>query len=599
MRKSAWVIGAGLLFSSCRQKPAPKSSFDPSTYTYLTRAGTDTLDPDWSYDTASGMVILNIYEPLFTFHGSSTQKLDPLIATEVPSLQNGLISKDGRVYTIPIRQGVRFQDGTPMTPEDVRYSILRFMLTDRDGGPSVLLLEPLLGESQTRDLNGKIKPGIYAKAAKAVQVRGSKLILTLPKPSAPLLAILATWAPILSEKWAASHGAWDGREKTWALFNNPKKQDSPFFEHANGTGPFSLERWDRKNHEIVLKRNEFYWRKPAQLKRVIIRGIDEFETRKLLLEAGDADSIRAGKDQLPQLQNIPGIAISDKLIIGTNPSAFFTFHISTAANSFIGSGRLDGNGIPADFFSHKNIRKAFAYSFDFQGYIRDLENGTGVQPNGCIPTGLLGHNPNQKKYELNLKKATAYFKKALGGQVWEKGFRFTLPYQSGSTAAEAVAHIFKHNIESLNPKFQIDTRPIDWPGLLDAMNSSKLPIFIIGWVADYPDPDDFAFPLMDSRGVYGSVQGYKSSRADYLIEKAASAIDPKKREELYRQVQAIEYDDVPHLLIVEPSELRVQRSWVHGWVYNAIFPDSPYGSYFYPIYKKCPLLKRKASRPND
>ena len=102
--KSASIVCAALLLSSCRQKPVSKRAFDPATYTYLTVAGTDTLDPDWSYDTSSAMVILNIYETLFSFHKSSTQRLDPLIATEVPSLKNGLISKGGRVYTIAIRK---------------------------------------------------------------------------------------------------------------------------------------------------------------------------------------------------------------------------------------------------------------------------------------------------------------------------------------------------------------------------------------------------------------------------------------------------------------------------------------------------------------
>ncbi len=577
---------------SCRSKPLKETSFDPTTYTYLTIAGTDSLDPAWAYDTASGMVILNIYEPLFFFHGASVTKIDPLIATKVPSRENGLISKDGRVYTIPLRRGVYFQDGTPMTPEDVRYSLLRFMLSDRDGGPSTLLLKPLLGVPSTRDDSGKIIPGIGRKAFKAVQIRGNNLILTLPRPYAPLLSILATWAPIVSEKWASQRGAWDGSLKTWKKFNNPKKQDSPFFEKANGTGAFSLGRWDRKTHEIILNRNDHYWRKPARLKRVIIRGIDEFETQKLLLESGAADSIRASREHLSQIQNIPGITITDVPTMGTNPSAFFTFHISTQANSFIGSGKLDGQGIPPDFFSHKNVRKAFAHLFDYQGYIRDIEGGKGIQPNGCIPNGMLGHNPNQKAYTFDLKKAKDYFKKALGGEVWEKGFRFTMEYQAGSGPSEAVAHILQHNAENLNPKFRMDLRPMDWPAFLDALNSSLLPIFPIGWVADYPDPDDFAFPLMDSRGDYPAVQGYKNPKADRLIKKAAAELNPEKRKKLYWKIQQIEYDDAPHLLIVEPSDIRAQRNWVHGWVYNPIFPDSPFGSYFYSIYKELPQRKR-------
>ncbi|MDD5302901.1 MAG: ABC transporter substrate-binding protein, partial [Elusimicrobia bacterium] len=85
---------------------------NPDSYTYLTISDADSLDPAYSYDTASHLVILNVYEPLFQFEKTSTEKLIPLAAATVPSHENGLISADGRTYTIPIRKGVKFHDGT-------------------------------------------------------------------------------------------------------------------------------------------------------------------------------------------------------------------------------------------------------------------------------------------------------------------------------------------------------------------------------------------------------------------------------------------------------------------------------------------------------
>src|SRR5665213_3298747 len=113
---------------------------NPDTYTYLTISDADSMDPAWSYDNASDLIILNVYEPLVMFDKTSTEKLIPILSTKVPSKENGLISADGRTYTFPIRKGVKFHDGAPMTPEDVKYSILRFMLMDRAAGPSSLLL---------------------------------------------------------------------------------------------------------------------------------------------------------------------------------------------------------------------------------------------------------------------------------------------------------------------------------------------------------------------------------------------------------------------------------------------------------------------------
>src|SRR3990167_1961585 len=134
----ALVLGTG---------PAPLPAAEvknPGVYTYLTISDADSLDPAYSYDSSSHMLGMNLYEPLFQFDRTSTSKLIPLIATEVPSQENGGISPDGRTYTIPPRKGVRFHDGTPMTPEDVKWSIQRFILVDRAAGPSALLMEPLL-----------------------------------------------------------------------------------------------------------------------------------------------------------------------------------------------------------------------------------------------------------------------------------------------------------------------------------------------------------------------------------------------------------------------------------------------------------------------
>ena len=137
------------------------------------------------------------------------------------------------------------------------------------------------------------------------------MVIQIPRPYAPLLAILATWAPALSKQWAIQHGDWDGTQATWENYNNPQKESSYFFEHVNGTAPFMLERWDKKNKEIILLRNDNYWQAPAKLKRVIIKGVNEFATRRLMLSAGDADTIYVERSQMSQVQGLPGVEIID------------------------------------------------------------------------------------------------------------------------------------------------------------------------------------------------------------------------------------------------------------------------------------------------
>lgn len=556
------------------------------SYTYLTISEADSLDAGYSYDTTSHMIVANIYETLFQFDKTSTEKLIPLAAATVPSLENGLISPDGRTYTIPIRSGVKFHDGTPMTVEDAKWSLLRFLLTDRAAGPSALLLEPLLGYSSTRGDDGKILPNVWADANRAVSTLGDKLILRLPRPYAPLLSILASWSPILPKDWAVKNGAWDGAEATWQKYNNPSKEASPFFDRANGTGPFKLDRWDRTTKELILSRNDQYWRAPAKLKNVIIKGVIEFGTRKLMLQAGDADTIYADRPLMTQLQGIPDIKIFDDLpTIDMDPVVFFTYKINPVANPFLGSGKLDGNGIPPDFFSDKDVRKAFAYSFDYKGFINDVMRGKGTQATGPIPKSLPGHNPNGRKYRLDPAKATEHFRKAFGGKLWEQGFKLTLAYNSSNLPRQTVCQILKRNIEKLNPKFKIDARAVEWPTFLDNYKSAKMPLFVMGWNADYPDPHNFAFSFLHSKGDYPATQGFKNPEFDRLVEEGNTETSLAKRKAIYAQLQELAFEEAPQLYILDTVRYRTQRTWVKGWYHNPIFPDSPYGGYFYPLSK--------------
>src|SRR5438309_11360209 len=89
---------------------------NPDTFVTLRFGDPQTLDPDTQYDTASYEIVYpNVYETLIGYNGSVLSTYVPRLATEVPSLANGLLSKDGLTYSFPIRKGVKFHDGSVMT----------------------------------------------------------------------------------------------------------------------------------------------------------------------------------------------------------------------------------------------------------------------------------------------------------------------------------------------------------------------------------------------------------------------------------------------------------------------------------------------------
>lgn len=178
MKKLLLLLLAVCVLGACSQ------SAQKDTLIVAHKSEMESMDPVFSYDGVTHGMLVNIYDTPLKFKGSSLTELEPSLSTQVPTKENGLISKDGRTYTFPIRKGVYFHDGTELTPEDVRYSLLRFLLSDVAGGPSSLLLEPILGISSTRDEQGNITVN-FKDAANAVRVDGDNIVITLKRPFAP------------------------------------------------------------------------------------------------------------------------------------------------------------------------------------------------------------------------------------------------------------------------------------------------------------------------------------------------------------------------------------------------------------------------------
>jgi peptide/nickel transport system substrate-binding protein len=561
---------------------------NPDTLIIQTIGDAETLDPSQSYDTSSSFAFLwNIYETLIFFNGARTDQYVPMLATEVPSVANGGISKDGLTYTFKIRRNVKFHDGSTMTPEDVKYSLMRFMLIDPDGGPASLLLQPFLGfdVSSTRDDNGKLIPDIWDRVNRAIQVKGDSVVMTLKAPSGAFLNILATWSIVVSKRFVVQNGGWDGTKATLERHNNPKKpEELTLFSRASGTGPFKLEGWDRATGTITLVRNDAYWRAPAKLARVVIKKVEEFGPRRLALQNGDADIIDVDRANQPAVTGIPGVRIVDDLARLRTDAIYMNVNINTAGgNPDIGSGRLDGNGIPPNFFADVHVRRAFAHLFDRERWVREAQRGKGRLAFGPIPFGLLGYNPRGKWYEVSREKAIAEFREAHTGQVWERGFKLSVLYNTGNVARQTAAQMLKEAVEGVNPKFQVDVRGVTWASYLGQMRSKKLPVFIVGWVADYADPDNFAFPFMHSGGIYPSRQNYKNSEADKLVEAASRETDAAKRQQLYFQLQELAYQEVPTIYLSHSVSLIVMRSWIKGWYHNPMFFST--NGYVYTLSK--------------
>jgi len=563
---------------------------NPDLFVQATIGDAQTLDPVQAYDTASGEVIFNVYENLIAYDGPRIDRFVPLLATKVPSVENGLIQTlpDGTMtITFPIRQGVKFHNGNPLTPEDVAYSFRRLMTHSHPDSPAWILLEDLLGVYDLGDLAAEVGDDRACEMVKeAVSVQGQNVVFKLPQPSATFLARIAhgaSWGAIVDREFTIERGGWDEDCAHWRDFYQLEKEDLPLHDVANGTGPFKLERWV-PGEEIVLVRNEDYWREPAQLKRVVIKIVEEFGTRKLMLEQGDADIIDVDRQYIPQMEGLPGVRTVYNLPSLANTAIFFNYDIPTEGNPNVGSGKLDGQGIPPDFFTDIDVRKGFNYAFDWETYIREVWLGEAVQARGPIPQALAPYyNPENPVYRYDPEKAKEHLKRAWDGQLWEVGFQFTVIYNAGNEQRRLAAEILKDGLEKLNDKFQVEVRAEPWPTFLDNFRARRIPLFIIGWLADFPDPHNFVHPYMHSQGSFAVRQSLsKIANYDDLIERAVRETDPEKRRELYYELQRRAYEDAIDIFLVDAYGRHWERTWVSGWLYNPMWP----GTNFYLLSKE-------------
>ncbi len=401
-----------------------------------------TLDPAVDYETAGQEVIQNVYETLVWYNGSSASNLMPMLATQVPSIQNGGMSPDGLNYTFHIRDGVHFQNGELMTSADVVYSLQRALIINDPNGPAWMLGQVTLKDfTPGKAVNmTELNKAIYAPDS-------STVVIKLYKPYPGFLQVLAfSVGSIVSEKFVESHGG------TQSLVDN-----TYMTTHTCGTGPYSLVVWS-SNQKIVLARNDNYWRAPASIQVVEIKYVADFNDRLLQLENGDADAIYVPRVNIDSMTGVPNVRISQG-----NVTLQLDF---MGMNQNITSSSVTIGNIPLNFFADVNVRKAFASAFNYSLFISSQMKGTAIQPNGPIPKGLAGYDANISMYSYDLEKAKEYLQNATNpatGHSWyDDGFSITVYYNSGNTVREGACLILQQGLQALSSKITVNIQQLDW-----------------------------------------------------------------------------------------------------------------------------------------
>jgi peptide/nickel transport system substrate-binding protein len=511
-----------------------------------------TLDPALAYDSGSGAVLENIYETLVTFKGKSLQGFEPLLATAWTT------SSDKKTYTFTLRKNVKFHSGSTMACEDAEYSFERALVTNNAASAVWFLAESLLGTSA----NAKDDPTItWARIDSSVSCTASgQLVFKLPEAEQAFIAKLAYFGFVVYEKkWAVENGEWGGTEKDWKDWVGKNLEESYLNLNTNGTGAYTVTQI--KPELTVFTRFNDYWGGAAKIERIVWQQNDAEDGRVLAIKKGDADSVGIRPVLLEQVKDAPGVNFIDNLPdIGVTA---INMNQKISGTTYTGSGKLDGKGIPANFFSDVHVRRCFAHVYDVNTFIKEALLGRGKMLTMAMNESFLGYDASIPYPKFDLEKAKAECKLAWKGELWKKGFNAKAVYGGGREPTSY--QIIRANLSKINPKFRLEAQRIQSSEFND---ESKLPINFGGWIPDYLDTDNMMYGSYYSKGYQAAKIGFKDATIDNLIERARKVDDPKTQAKLYAQVGRRGAELMPFLMVPQSIGYAVLSSKVKGYKEN-------------------------------
>ena len=552
-----------------------------------------TLDPMDCRDVSSHAVASELFECLYEYHYlKRPYELGPCLADGEPS-----ISDDGLVYTIKIKKGVLFHDdkcfgdgkGRELKAGDFVFAWKRLADIKNISKNWWIFDNKIVGLDEFREYTKTCKRREdvdYSRDVAGLQaVDDYTLVVKLKRPW-PIfmwwLADIAT-SPIAKE-------AVDMYGKN--IRNYPV-----------GTGPFKLKVWRHGSYVEAVRnpnyREVFY---PSEgepgdaekgllddagkqmpfLDRIMWRVVVEDQPRWLMLLDGQSDMTGIPKDNFGQAVAF-GIEMTEemkqrniKLLTVPEPDTFWIgFNFEDPV--------IKGN---------KPLRLAVSYALDRDKYIELFHNGRGIAADGFIPPNMPGYDANIKKISNSTydpEKAREYVKQAeeiYGGELPE----LRLALSGTSTTYIQMGQFYKSCLEEVGLEVRLEL--YDWPTYLAKLHNKSHQMFISGWLADYPDVENFLqvyYGKNKSPGPNGS--NYENAAFDKIYEKVVVMPDSDERTELYRQAERIIVEDAVSAFVYHRIYFLMAQEWMGNLKLNAYKPDAL--GYGFSKYYKTDSAKRK------
>ena len=467
-----------------------------------------TIDPHLVSDATSSVITNEVFGGLVTLSLDYQPVLD--------LAERCSVSDDGLVYTFVLRENASFQDGSPVTAQDVKWSIERAADPDTLSTTAETYLGDIVGVAEK--LEGA------ATEVSGVRVVDDRTIeFTLDAPKAYFLAKLSyPTAYVLDQEQVTEDGSW--------------------LDQPNGTGPFNLAQYDI-GELLILERNEHYHLGPPHIDSVhmILSG----GTAMIMYENDEIHLTGVGTDDLPRLLD-PNDPLNPEL--HRSAQDFSVFYIG-----------LNVNEPP---FDDPKVRQAMNYAIDLQGIAENVLDNRVSQATGVIPPGFPSYNQNLRGYSYNPDLARELLESSTYADALASGDfpRITLTI-SGSFGATVPVYLEVMLEQWRELGIEIDIQQTEWATFLQDVNDREYQMFQLGWIADYPDPENFLDLLFHGES-QNNHTAYNNPEVNRLLEEARTERDRDRRFEIYNQVEQMVMDDAPWVW-----------TWFRGEGYALIKPE--------------------------
>jgi peptide/nickel transport system substrate-binding protein len=512
------------------------------------------LYPPSITDAFSFRIAAQIYEGLF--------KLDQADLTLKKCLvEEYTLDSTGTVYTFKLKKGIVFHDdpcfpngkGRELKAKDIQYCFTQLCTQNINNQGFVVFKGLLKGADRyySASMNGK---------PSSIDIEGLRVVddytirIELLRPSSVFLFDLARPFTLIYPQEAKEKYGLDMRAK------------------AVGTGAFSLGQVD-EDISIILKKNPNY------------HVMDLHGNRLPFLDAVDIKFIKEKKielfefmkSNLDMVYRLPAEHVA-KILESTKEGANNEFseyelqqtsEMATQFYTFNNKGKVFGN---------KNLRKAISFAIDKQKIFDLVLNREGFAPGnkGIIPPAFKKYPVDSVRgYTYNLDSARYYLTKA--GYPEGKGFpNVTLELNSDGERNSNVANeVVRQLKENLNIKIEMKVMPFSQ--LVENIISGKSEFYRIGWLADYPNPENFLslfygkdVPTSLEEKSFPNFSRYTNPKYDALFEKALASKVPSEASSYFFQAEQVLMDDAPVVVLWYDMGFRLLQSYVRNFPNNAL-----------------------------